>query len=126
MGGDLTGSGRRLLPLYAACYLLWAALSALALLVALQVRLNILDLSQLLARRVTDPGDTVTAAGRLQALDNWSTIVLVLLWLAGVALLESYLRAGVAANRLWRRTARVLLPLLLVLAASYGLQALLG
>ena len=128
-GAGATGDGnrraRRLAPLYLACYLAWAALSALGLWTVLQLRLNLIDLALVVtgsARAV----DTVTTAGRVRSLDNLATIVLVLAWLGGVALLERYLRDGVPRGRLWSRAGRVLLAELLLLGLSYGLRALAG
>lgn len=124
MAGKSPTRMRRQAPLYVACYAIWAALSLLALWVALQVRLNLIALVFFIVGRTASPNDTTGAAGRMLALDGWITIFLVLAWLAVVAALEHYLRTGVERDRLWARAARVAIVLVVMLGVSYGLRAL--
>lgn len=99
--------------LYVACYLLWAALSALGLWLFVQLRLNLIDLAFYL---------------RLEAwtgfIHNFGLLVLGMLWMAFVVVLEAHLQKGVKHNDLWLRAGGVLLVLLILLGLSYAFHAL--
>lgn len=114
----------RLFGLYAACYALWAGLSALALLTTLQVLTAISFAYTYYRVKIAGvPRDrTVDTAWQLSATNQLLVLVLVLVWLAGVVFLEGYLRNATHEGRLWSRSGRVLIGLLIVLGLVYGLR----
>jgi hypothetical protein len=114
MHSDSPRNTRQLLPLYLACYALWAGMSALAVWLIFEVRPVVFGLA--VALRLNP--------WQVRAIDEFGVVALGLLVLAGVLVLENYLRQGVARNQLWRRAARVLLCEAAALALAYGLQAL--
>lgn len=116
---------RQRAPLYLACYLAWIALSALGLWTVFLLRDNLNAIAIRFALATGRASDSVSAAFRVRAIDNVGTITLGLLWLAGVVLLEGYLRDGVRLGRFWARAARALAVLAVVVILSYGLRALL-
>jgi hypothetical protein len=98
----------------AARYAAWLALSALGLWAVLEVRINIFD--------------TFIYAGiskwALPAADKFMTVPLILLWLAGVFVLEAYLMAAKDERLFWRRAGAIAVAEGVILAVSYLLQAL--
>jgi hypothetical protein len=120
------GSGGRF-ALYAACYAAWFALSALAFWTTLQALLAVsLALTSFRVNVLgIPPTNTVGAGAQLRGLNQFFTLLLVLLWLGGVVFLEGYLRDSAGAGRLWSRAARVAVGLLVALALAYVVQAIL-
>ncbi len=104
------------LPLYLACYALWIAFSALALLAIPPLLLNLTRLGELLG----------LSRWALSAISKFGIYLLGMLWLIAIILLESYLRRGVEMRKLWSRTRQVILIELVILAFSFGLRSLLA
>ncbi len=118
-GSDSPRSARGLVARYLACYLLWAALSALGLWVALAWRAAIIAL--VIAARVgvgIAPTEGTTAVAQVQSVDQLAVIALVLLWLGGAIWLEGHLRTGVARDGLWSRAARTAALLVVLLGLA--------
>jgi hypothetical protein len=118
MNKDQRASGAEKVLRYITCYLLWGILSGLGL------------WNLAMIRRIATVALGMYGIGRwlpttLMAALNAITIVLGLLWLAGVVLLESYLRNVVMDRRLWKRTLVVSAAEAVVLGLCYGIQFLL-
>ncbi len=120
------GTGGRF-ALYVACYATWFALSALAFWTTLQLLLAVsLAITSLRVNVLgIPPTNTVGAGAQLRGLNQFFTLLLVLLWLGGVVFLEGYLRDSAGEGRLWSRAGRVALGFLATLALAYALQAIL-
>lgn len=92
--------------------LLWGVLSALGGLLAWFLRTNLFDLGIWLHWN----------PWVVRGVDRWGIFVLGILWLVYMFSIEGYLRAAVPQRRLWASTKAVLIPVLILLAISYGLQ----
>jgi len=108
--------GRALILLYLAYFIGWLMTSALGFWILLQLRINLLDIFVALNLNRWAMG----------AVDKFGIVILGLGWLIAVVLAEYWLRGGVKRNRLWPRLLRLLGIEVLLLAASYGLQAVLS
>ena len=92
--------------------LFWCLLSALGGIVAWFLRTNLFDLGVWLHWN----------PWVVRSIDRWGIFVLGLLWVIYIFSVEGYLRAAVPQRRLWASTKAVLIPVLILLAISYGLQ----
>ena len=106
-------SSHRLLQ-YLACYTLWIGHSALWFWIVLQARYTM----TVLAVRI--------GLGRwVIAVANKGGMLLVgMLWLAGIILLEDFLRKSVSNGRLRTRTVRILLYEAIAIGIVFGLRLL--
>lgn len=100
---------------YAMCYALWIGLSAFAVWLVFQLRVNLVDLAFFVTY-----AQNLDALG--QVIHHFGMLVLALLCMAFVVFLEGHLRDGVAKGELGRRVLGVALILLCVLGLSYGFQ----
>ncbi len=94
-------------------YVVWLGLCGLSLWTTLQVRLNVLDIIFHLR----------TSRWAIPALDKFSTVPLILAWLALAVALESYLVDAHDSRVFTQRAIRVTAVTLGVLAVSLVLQA---
>ena len=97
---------------YLAYLFVWFLLSALGGVLAWFLRTNLFDVG-------------IWAGWNpwaVRGIDRWGIFVLGLLWVIYIFGVEGYLRAAVAQRRLWTNTRKVLIPVLILLAISYGLQ----
>jgi hypothetical protein len=92
----------------------WLALSAMGLWVALQLRINVLDL--LIVFRVRH--------WSIPVIEKTATVLFILVWLVGVMGLETYLTSAQERREFWRRIKWVAIVEAAALLLSYGLQAL--
>lgn len=97
---------------YGAYLLLWFLLSAVGGITAWFLRTNLFDLGIWLQWN----------PWVVRGVDRWGIFVLGVLWLIYIFSVEGYLRTGVAQGRLWHNTKALLIPTLILLAISYGLQ----
>lgn len=97
---------------YLAYLFLWFILSALGGLLAWFLRTNLFDLGVWLHWN----------PWVVRGVDRWGIFVLGLLWVIYIFSIEDYLRTAVPQQRLWTKTKTVLIPVLILLAISYGLQ----
>lgn len=103
---------RRLIPLYAACYLLWfgfAALSFWTILIARDATLGLL---------------TVVGPWVMGAVDKFSLFLFGLTALGWILYSEDYLRSGIEKGTFWRRVGRVAVIQFAVLGLFYVLKFL--
>lgn len=97
---------------YLAYLFLWCILSALGGLLAWFLRTNLFDLGVWLHWN----------PWVVRGVDRWGIFVLGVLWVIYIFSIEDYLRTAVPQQRLWTKTKTVLIPVLILLAISYGLQ----
>lgn len=116
MRSDSSPTFRQLLPLYLACYALWIVLSALGVWLIFAARDAMFDLAIWLRLN----------PWQLRAVDNFGVVTMGLIWLIGILFLEHSLRQGVVKQRLWARAARAFVIVAVLLALSYGVQALIA
>lgn len=97
---------------YASYLFWWLFLSALGGVLAWSLQINIFDLGIWLRWN----------PWLVRGVDRWSIFVIGLLWISYIFAIEGYLRTAVPQQRLWVKTRRVLVIMLILCAISYGLQ----
>lgn len=97
---------------YVACYVAWLVFSIVGFWLLLSVRTNLIDAAILMQFN----------PWQVRTVDRFAIFGLGLAWFAGILVIESYLRTGVARGLLWGRMIRITLALGLACAVSYGLQ----
>ena len=102
---------------YLKTYAVWTVLSALGLWCLFRVR-------GVLAVAIGLAGLGRWLPTTLMAIVRLLTIVLSLIWLAGVVMMEAYLRKGAEEGLLWRRVARIAVPELAVLGVAFAVEFL--
>lgn len=102
------------MPLYLACYALWAGLSGLALWAVFQLLLSV---PIVVFQFSVDPWVIDMA-------EKVATVVLGMIWLGWTIFLESYFRDGVPVKRLCARAAKAFIIEIVGLGLAYALQAL--
>ena len=100
--------------LYLLCYLLWLITSALGM------------LGVLIARAVIDKAYIALRLNpwAFRAVDNWSLLLLGLMWLVFVIACEGYYREGMLQSKLWPRFAKVTGAEGLLVGVGYVVQLL--
>ena len=96
-------------------YGLWGILAAFAVLAAYQIYVTLIFVSLLLVQNpATHPPGWNTST--IYGLGRFLVLVLGAFWLVAIALVENYLREGMAQKKLWPRALRVFL----IIGALYG------
>lgn len=90
----------------------WLVLAVLGGLLAWSLRTNVFDLGVWLRWN----------PWVVRGIDRWAIFVFGVLWISYIFAIEGYLRMAVPKHRLWFRTRRILIPMLLLCALSWGVQ----
>ena len=101
-------------------YAAWIALAIIGFWLIFRLRMNLLDLLTFI---LEDP-DTAKDAWIARAIDRWFIMVAGAAWVFCITLIEGYFRNSIPQNRLAVRLTRAGLVVAVIIAISYGLQAL--
>ncbi|MCD6290005.1 MAG: hypothetical protein J7M34_05825 [Anaerolineae bacterium] len=103
------------LPLYLACYAIWAVLSIVGLWITIRLPL-IIDI-------IASP---ILNHWVLSAIDRFGIFLFGLIWLGCVVGLEGYLRHSLEKGLLWQRSLRFFLLEVAIVLVFFALQWLFG